>query len=299
MPFTEVQARGNRSYYYRVRSVRKLGKVAKERIYLGADLDKRRLAKKEREADQEFGVLSALLTKADEAFLRDVKRRYRRAPKSTWLNRYESFVSLFTHDSTAIEGNTLTLRETSDLLFEGRVPAKSLREVNEVVNHKKAFDHLLAHRGDITKPFICRLHALVVQDTLPHEVAAQTGRYRDVQVYIRGVEWVPPPADAVANDMRTLVQWYSKSRSKFNPVVAAAYFHVAFELIHPFVDGNGRVGRLLMNFILHKHGYPMINIPNRDKELYYRALHEGQVNGDLRPFVALMLDIYRKSGLPF
>lgn len=299
MAFTETQSRGGKTYYYRVRSVRKEGKVGKKRVYLGADLTKKALAKKEREADRELGVLDALLTKEEEAFLRRVRMAFRDEPRATFQNRYEAFVSQFTFDSNAIEGNTLTLDETSQLLFDGLVPARSLREVNEALNHKRAFDHLLAYRGDVTKRLICQLHEIVVKDTLPKALSSQVGRYRDVQVYIRGVDWTPPKPEAVPKDMKALLEWYAKNKKKLDPVVTAAYFHTAFELVHPFVDGNGRVGRLLLNFILRKNGYPMINLPNRRKRDYYAVLHQGQVEGDLRPFVELVMDIYKKSRLPF
>jgi Fic family protein len=81
--------------------------------------------------------------------------------------------------------------------------------------------------------------------------------------------------------------------------VVAAYFHTAFELIHPFVDGNGRVGRLLMNFMLRRNAYPMINLPNLRKRKYYSALHKGQVEGDLGPFIELIMDVYRNGSLRF
>jgi Fic family protein len=297
VPFTETQRRGNHTYHYRVRSVRKGGKVGKERVYLGADLGKAALEAREREADLELGVLGLLLAKEERAELTEIRSRLRALPAATRKNRYEAFVAQFTFDSNAIEGNTLTLDETSQLLFDGLVPARSLREVNEALNHKRAFDRLLAYRGGLTKVFICELHDLVVRGTLPASLASQTGRYRDAQVYIRGVEWVPPPPEAVAKDMKALLEWHTKNKRKVHPVLAAAYVHVGFELVHPFVDGNGRVGRLLMNFILRKHGYPMVNIPNRDKRDYYRALHAGQVEGDLQPFVGLLLGLYRKGPL--
>lgn len=297
MPYTEVKVRGGRSYYYRVRSVRKGPKVNKERIYLGMGLGKAELGRKERAADRELGALGALLTKKELAFLRGVQQAFKRQPPANRENRYEAFAALFTYDSNAIEGNTLTLDETSHLLFDGMVPAKSLREVREAINHKGAFDQMLAYRGDITRRFICRLHAAVVKETLLGDLAGQAGKYRDVQVFIRGVEWVPASPEAVPKDMKALLDWYTKNKGKVNPVATAAYFHIAFELVHPFVDGNGRVGRLLMNFILRKHGYPMVNIPNREKRAYYAALHEGQVNGDLRPFVELLLGLYKDSRL--
>ncbi|MHB8632550.1 MAG: Fic family protein [Thermoplasmatota archaeon] len=299
MPFTEVQSRGGRSYYYRVRSVRRDGKVTKERVYLGVNLAQKALARREADADRALRVLGSLLTKREEVFLREVKRAFGGVPDGTFHNRYEAFVARFTYDSNAIEGNTLTLDETSQLLFDGLVPARSLREVNEAVNHKRALDHLLAYRGDMTKKFICQLHALVVKDTLPPGVAAQAGRYRDVQVFIRGVDWIPAKPEAVPKDMKAVVEWYTKNEGKLNPVVTAAYFHTAFELAHPFVDGNGRVGRLLLNFILRRHGYPMITIPSKTKRRYYAALQQGQTKGNLRPFVELMLDEYRANRVPF
>ena len=299
MTYTEEQVRGGRTYYYRVRSVREGGKVRKERVYMGADLPKRALAAKEREADRELGILSALLSSEDESYLASLKREHAKRPRATFENRYEAFVAQFTFDSNAIEGNTLTLDETSHLLFDGLVPARSLREVKEALNHKRAFDHLLGHRGELTKRFVCELHRLVVQDTLRDDLASQVGAYRTVQVYIRGVEWVPAAPTAVPKDMKALLEWHTKNKRKAHPVVLAAYFHTAFELVHPFVDGNGRVGRLLMNFILRKHGYPMINIPSRRRREYYAALRSAQVEGDLRPFIAFMIDLYRGARLAF
>lgn len=296
MTFTEKQSRGGKTYYYRVRSVRDGPKVGKKRVYLGSNLTKRKLAQRERAADRELGELSALLDPPEIAFLAEVKRSFAKEPKATWENRYEAFVSLFTFDSNAIEGNTLTLDETSQLLFDGLVPARSLREVNEALNHKRAFDRLLAHRGDLTKRFLCDLHRVVVADTLRRDLAEQIGKYRTVQVFLRGVDWVPPAPAAVPKDMKLLLEWYAKSRGRVHPFVVAAYFHTAFELVHPFVDGNGRVGRLLMNFILRKNRLPMVNIPRRRRREYYAALRAGQVNADLRPFVALLLDLYRASG---
>ena len=212
------------------------------------------------------------------------------------LIKRETFVSKFTYDSNAIEGNTLTLQETSQLLFDKIVPvSKLLREVNEALNHKEAFDYALHYKEDITKKFICDVHKKVVKETLKPELAPQIGKYRTIQVFIRGVEWTPIKPSEVPNEMKSLLAWYSRAKKKLHPLVVAAYFHVGFETVHPFVDGNGRVGRLLMNYILHKNKYPMINIPNSIKNRYYSALHSAQVKGDLRPFVELLIGILREN----
>jgi Fic family protein len=300
MVFTEIQERNGRKYYYRVVTYRDGKKVKNKKKYLGVDLKKTDLSKAESQADIELGILSALLTHEEILELEKIKKQYSKQPKATFENRYEAFVSQFTHDSTAIEGNTLTLQETAGLLFDEIIPsAKPLREVNEVLNHRKAFDSVLDYDGDITRDFILKLHELVMKDTLSPEKNNQIGRFRNVQVYIRGVNWIPPAPEDVPKDMRTLLSWYTKNKKKLPPIVVATYFHIGFETVHPFIDGNGRVGRLLLNFILHKNGYPMINIPLEKRYEYYDCLLAAQVDGSLRPFVDLLLELLRKSKLMF
>ena len=300
MAFTEIQKRNRKKYYYRVITYRQDGKVKNKKIYLGVNLNKKDLSKVESKADNELGVLNALLTKNEISELKMIKKKYLKQPKASFQNRYETYVSQFTHDSTAIEGNTLTLQETAGLLFDEILPStKPLREVNEVLNHRKAFDRLLDYEGDICRAFILELHELVMRDTLRSELNSQIGRFRNVQVYIRGVDWLPPAPEYVPKDIKNLLSWYTKNKKKLHPFIQATYFHIGFEIIHPFIDGNGRVGRLLMNFILHKNGYPMINIPLERRFEYYDCLATAQVDGALRPFIDLLLDLLRKSQLMF
>jgi Fic family protein len=300
MAYTEIKMKGKNKYYYRVISVRNGEKVSKKRVFLGNGLTKKELAEAEKKADRELGVLDSLLTDEDIKILNKIKKKFEKVPKITSPNRYEAFTSLFTHDSTAIEGNTLTLQETASLLFDEIVPSKrNLREINEVLNHKKAFDFILEYDKDITKKFICDLHRLVVKDTLAEDLEPQIGRYRTVQVFIRGLDWIPPEPKHVPKDMRGLLSWYTRNKSKLHPLVVAIYFHVGFETVHPFVDGNGRVGRLLLNFILHKNGYPMVNIPNVERYRYYEVLREAQVEGNLRPFVEFLIELLKENKIMF
>ncbi len=296
MAYTEIKEQNGRKYYYRVISVRKGKKIDKKRIYLGADLGNEELAKKEKEADKELSAFKDILTNEDITFLDKLKKEFVKEPKITFENRYEAFSALFTYNSTAIEGNTITLQETTHLLFENIVPAgRSLREINETLNHKKAFDYILKYKGDITKEFILELHKLVVANTLDQHLTSQIGRFRNVQVFITGVMWFPPKPSDVPDKITALLTWYSKNKKKIHPLILASYFHTEFEKIHPFVDGNGRVGRLLMNFILHKNNYPMINIPNAIKNKYYDALEKAQTKSNLRPFVKFMIDILKDT----
>jgi Fic family protein len=297
--FTEIKEKNGNRYYYRTVSQRNGKKVEKKRIYMGSNLSPEELRKAEQGADQELGVLDALLTEDELRFLDELQERFAHQPSSTFENRYEAFISHFTHDSTAIEGNTLTLQETASLLFDQIAPQKSLKEINEILNHKRAFDHLLGYDGDIDRDFILDLHRLAIKDTLREDLEDQVGRYRKVQVFIRGVEWVPAAPDDVPADMTALISWYSRNREMLHPLVLAVYFHVGFETIHPFVDGNGRVGRLLMNFILHKFEYPMVNIPNVSKNRYYDVLSRAQVDGELRPFIEFVIALWKDSELLF
>jgi len=299
MVYTEVLERNGKKYFYRVESVRKGKKVLKRKKYLGVDLDKKTLSKKEEQADKDLGLLGSLLEKKELEKLEKLKKQYLKEPNETKENRYEAFVSLFTYDSVAIEGNTLSLQETSQLLFDDILPQKSLREVNETLNHKKTFDYVLNYKGDITKEFICKLHEMIVKETLRKDLESQIGKFRISQVFIRGVEWLPTRSSEVPKEMKSLLAWYSKNKNKLHPLILASYFHVAFETIHPFVDGNGRVGRLLLNFILHKNKYPMVNIPNKIKRRYYDTLGEAQVKGNLRPFMKFIFDLLMENKILF
>jgi Fic family protein len=300
MVFTEVKNKSGRKYYYRTVSKRKNGKVSKKRIYLGTDLDKTKLAEAESEADMELGILDSLLDPRELEFLEAIKKEHARRPDIILVNIYEVFTTQFTHDSTAIEGNTLTIQETGSLLFENISPSgKSMRDINEVLGHKNAFDFMLQNQGKITKKFICKLHAILMKDTSDARYNDMIGSYRTVPVYIRGVEWTPPAPEDVGGEMQALLSWHTRNSKKTHPVIAAIYFHVGFEIVHPFFDGNGRVGRLLFNYILHRSGYPMVSMPNAQKNRYYHVLGKAQVDGDLRPFIDFILELYRDDMIKF
>jgi Fic family protein len=289
--YTEIQNKKNKRYYYRVKSIRDNDKVKKIKKYLGKNLSKEKLKKLEKEADKSIEPLNFLLNNSEVNKLEKIKEEYTKTSNSNYENKYESFLAQFTYDTNAIEGSTLNLQETSFILFDERTPkGKSLREINEVLNHKKAFDYLLNYKKEITKIFICKLQSLIVINTLREDLKNQVGKYRTLQVYVRGANFIPPKPEEAKKEMRRLLVWYTRNKNKLHPLILAGYFHAAFESIHPFVDGNGRTGRLLLNFILHKHNFPMINIPNSRKLEYYSCLEESR-KGNLKKFIIFLFDI--------
>ena len=161
---------------------------------------------------------------------------------------------LLTYHSNALEGNTLTLRETQLVIEHGlTVGSHSLREYLEATNHAEAFAELV-QLADAATPLttdtILKLHELLMQQILPH-----AGRWRNVSVSIRGATLVPPAASRVPSLMQDWVTWVNNSGREYDPIVRATIAHHGFEAVHPFEDGNGRVGRLLLNLLLMRDGY--------------------------------------------
>ncbi|MBI4176443.1 MAG: Fic family protein, partial [Candidatus Aenigmarchaeota archaeon] len=271
MAYTEIQKKGDNKYYYRVKSFRERGMVRKKRKYLGPNLPDNLLLKLAREADKELDAsLNTLLSAEQSKKLELIKNRHEALPKGTWQNRYERFLARFTYDSNAIEGNTLSLQETSAVIFDNVTPkGKSPREISEAINHKKAFDYMLKYKDEVNKKFICELQKILVTNTLRSDLENQIGKYRTLQVYIRGAGFTPPNPSDVPKEMRRLLLWLARNKDKLHPLITAAYFHAGFEAIHPFVDGNGRTGRLIINFMLSRNGYPMANIPHSERIDYY------------------------------
>jgi Fic family protein len=298
-----------KKYFYLVKNVRVNGGWKKFTVYIGrGKLGKRYLAKLKRKyskildqrvatylksVDPLFGLLSEKQV-AELEKIRVVHKRARKAMSAAARERwYEWFSTIFTYNTNAIEGSTINLRETSTILFEGLTPSgKTMREVREVENHRRAFDYAMAYKGDVNRVFICKLHGLLSCGILER---TESGVFRKVQVFVRGAEVIPPKPEALEKQFKELMLWYRKNKKKYHPVIVGAYMHTAFEGIHPFVDYNGRTGRLLLNFILMKNGFPPIVIEYKKRAEYYVAI-QAAINGKLKPFVRLVYRYLKKSG---
>lgn len=208
----------------------------------------------------------------------------------------ERFEIEMTYNSNAIEGNTLTLKETYWVIQQGiTVKGKSLKDHLEAKNHKEALDYLyeLVKHGakhTFSEHLIRSLHALVIQD-IDKSIA---GQYRNIDVFITGTEHTPPSALEVPHKMRELVQWAEKNYKKQSIIEFSAIFHHKFVHIHPFQDGNGRVGRLLMNIFLMQYGFPLTIIQKNDRQKYYHCLAAAD-NGNYKPLVLLVAQAVLRS----
>lgn len=189
----------------------------------------------------------------------------------------EEFVVEYTYNSNAIEGNTLTLRETDMVLRGLTINQKPLKDHMEVVGHKEAFDFvqdLVKDRTPLSESIIKQIHYLVLADKKDDR-----GVYRRVPVRIMGAKHEPVQPYLIQPKMEQLLESYRNSTGHI--IQRLARFHIEFEKIHPFIDGNGRTGRLLVNLELMKTGYPPIDIKFTDRIAYYNAFDEYHAKHNL------------------
>ncbi len=204
----------------------------------------------------------------------------------------EYFNVAYTYDSNRIEGNTLTLQETHLVVNEGlTIGGKSMREHLEAVNHYEAIDYiydLVARKVKISERVIKELHHLVLKG-IDRDNA---GRYRTVPVIISGSAHKPSQPYLLARQMEELLEFYDTKKSVLHPVILAAEMHLRLVTIHPFIDGNGRTSRLLMNLILLQNGFTIANLKGSDtaRLAYYRALENAQTDDAHNDFYRLILE---------
>lgn len=199
----------------------------------------------------------------------------------------EEFAIENTYNSNAIEGNTLTLRETALILQEGvTIAEKPVREHLEAIGHKDAFEYIVSLASDntpLTEKVIKDIHSLVLMNDVQNR-----GVYRSVPVQIMGAAHTPPQPYLIPKQMEELIAWYNSVDK--HPIEAAAEFHLHFECIHPFIDGNGRTGRLILNLELMKAGLLPINIKFTDRRKYYDCFDSYTTEKNADMFTSLILN---------
>jgi len=204
----------------------------------------------------------------------------------------------FTFNSTAIEGNTLTLQETRVVLLDGiTIGGKTTREHLEIINHKEAIDYIekLSEKeiGDYTKSDILNIHSIVLKGI----DSEHAGKYRDVPVYVRlkdgNIHRFCDPL-LINDEMEKYFEWFL-SKKEIHPVIFAAEAHTKFVSIHPFIDGNGRTARLIMNLVLIHYGFPPAIIKLSQRAQYLDSIENWQQNNSQIEFETLLINSVYES----
>jgi Fic family protein len=270
--------KGKTDYFYLQHSFRKDGKVITKELYLGKKIP-----------DNIEEIKAQLMLEAKEALAEKLEKigtrfqnEWMRYPESAKEKELQEIAIAFTYNTNAIEGSTITLEEARLILEDKVAPSKPLKDIRETESHATVFLEMLKTEEEMSEELLLKWHEDIFGETKP-DIA---GRFR--HHLVRVGPYVAPDWHKVEKLMKQLVAFVNES--KLNSVELAARAHYMLEKIHPFGDGNGRIGRLLMNYILWKNGYPMLIIEYAKRTSYYKALQrteEGFANYFIRRYISV------------
>lgn len=279
MVYHETRKVKDKIQNYLVHSQRSGEKINKKSKFIGyGKIPKEKIEEQKKEFFQELSLnkKSKNLTKEQLLKIETLKQKYntqiKKLHKEELIQLQKSFFTELTYDSNAIEGNTLTLEETNLILNEGLSPeGKSITEINETQNHREAINFIRNFKGDLSENFILKLHSIILKNISKRFA----GNYRQTNVKIFGSSVKLPQYQIVSQLIKNLIYWYKKNKTKLPPFELAILTSMKFVTIHPFTDGNGRVSRLIMNFLLNKKDYPWINIKKSKRAKYLEAVRKS------------------------
>jgi len=278
--------KGKTEYFYLQHSFRKNGKVVTKELYLGKDIPKNIEGIKEKIMLETKKALLNKLEKIKSSF----QKEWKRYPESAKEKELHEIAIAFTYNTNAIEGSTITLEETRQILEDKIAPNKPLRDIRETESHAKVFLEMLKTTEKISKKLLLKWHKDIFGETKP-DIA---GRFRNYLVRV-GI-YIAPDWQDLEKLMEQLIKFVNESKlngSKLNPVELAARAHYRFEKIHPFGDGNGRIGRLVMNYILWNSDYPMLITEYKNRKSYYKALQRNE-EGFVSYFIRRYITVHKK-----
>lgn len=276
-------------YYYLEHSYRDNDKIEKMQKYLGKEIP----ANIDRIKAEFMNNLNNKLWYVDlDKIKRNASNEFKSFSKTAQEKYSDNFLVKFTYNTNRIEGSTLTLKETARLLEGGTTPKdRSSKDVKETEAHKLVFQKMMSENSDLTLKLVLAWHKDLFANT-DLEIA---GKIRIHAVAISGSRFEPPMPDELNYLLRKFFQWYNNHKNSVHPVQLAALVHLKFVTIHPFIDGNGRISRLLMNFILHRNGFPLFDIKYVNRSTYYNALERSQTKEEERIFVQYLIKRYLKE----
>jgi Fic family protein len=292
--------------YYLAHSFREGGKVHKIRVYLGTNIAKHVLHQRMEKAKElllqqlnSFKIIRSPIdykfSKREIELIKSLKAKARFKIFHLSEEDWKQFTALFTYDTNAIEGSTITQNEVYSILESNKWPFdKPKEEISEAYGVAKAIHHIRKTRVHVSLKLIQDIHKTIFENS-----KSFAGQFREkgTEVGIRdglgNIIHLGAPASRVVALLTELVKWYNANKKKLPAIVLAIVIHNQFEYIHPFEDGNGRVGRLLLNNILLKHKLPPVNISLKSRKRYYAALREFQKTGNIKPSIELVLREYK------
>jgi Fic family protein len=298
MVYHEIRKVNGKKQNYLVFIKRENGKIIKKSKFIGfGNISKIEIEELKKKFELE--ILESLATenisKEQIMEIEKLRQSYTQKIKALSKEEFEKFENTFftelTYDSNAIEGSSLSLEDTNLILNEGLVPeGKTLREVNEAKNHKEAIDFINSYKGEVNELFILKLHSIILKD-ISEKFA---GRYRENPVRIFKSDVSFPDYEKVPQLVKNLAYWYKLNKNKMHTFELAVVFSMKLVSIHPFVDGNGRISRLLMNFILKKKGYPWLNIYMKQRAEYLKAVRNAN-DENYKPIIEFAIKTLREN----
>jgi Fic family protein len=302
----EIRDTNGKKKYYLAYTYRSGTRVKKVRVYLGADLSNEELRRAIESGEIKLlgrihnlkEIEDPYLTILSKDELEELKKLDSKAAiKLQHLSEenWQKFTEIFTYNTNAIEGSAVEDSEVKDILENNKWPDRSKEDISETIGVAEAVDFIRKTKEHISISLIKELHRLAFKNSKPfagklREVGMEVGVYDSLGNLVhRGAA-----STQVLSLLKKLVEWYKSNEKHYPALLLAAVVHNQFENIHPFADGNGRVGRLLLINILLKHGMPPVNIELENRQEYYAALQNYEKDGNIRPTLNLLLKEYRK-----
>ena len=277
-----------KKYYYFSKSYREEGRVVNKEKYLGSSLPENISIVKE---EFEKYVREERFEEKIQSIKKNYLKEFNALPKVAKEKFIQHFAVQFTYNSQKIEGSTITLKDTRQIVEDGIAPAKSIKEIEETKEHHRLFLEMLEYKDDITLQRVLYWHKRLFEKSYP-QIA---GKIREHNVKVAGSLTKFPDHIEVEYLLKEFFEWYEENKRKYNGVELAALVHLKFVSIHPFSDGNGRVSRLIMNYVLFKENYPLLDIPYVDRKSYYNSLEKSNLKEDSNYFIEFIVKKFIKD----
>ena len=277
---------GKKHYYYIEHSYKLGNKVKVLSRYLGRKKPNNIDGIKK---DVEFEAMGKIWNKSLIAIKKSYAEELKKLPSTAKKKKIESFLVNFIYNSDKIEGSKLSFKDTAKLFTHGITPKdKPVKDVKEAEGHKKAFYDMIRYKGTLRLKKVLDWHRMIFESSDP-DIA---GKVRLHKIMVTGSRVSFPHPETLNRLLKGFFLWYKKNEKDYNPVEFAALVHLKFVTIHPFTDGNGRIGRLLANFALYRNKYPLLNIKFSDRKAYYSSLETSQLWNDEKHFVRFFIKKY-------